>query len=757
MDVPAQTLALLPAALALLTAARTTSRLRHDPAIRTWSLVLMALQAPLSAGIYLAVLDIDLDPQWIAAAAGVGAVLGLAAGTRARAVATVGGRSVRGAGWLPIPTALAAAGVQVAAVVGDLESLRIALGVLTGATGMVLVATCWSLAKLVRFDATPPLAEFAEMPPTATEVLARRTEGSSLPAAASDHSDAGPDGRLPAVMPVRSTPSGARSAGPAPGPPIGVDHGPPSGPPGRVDHGPPSGPPSAPAVKVRSSSSSAPAVGNGTGGVDSSAPPVGQQRVPNWRRWGQVGMVVVCGASVVVGILAVIGRDNDPPDRPSVAATQPSTPGGAVANPGDVPSVVPDTSLPSEPLETAVVTTAPPGSAPIVTGPVETAPTIATVPVTSLAGSRPTGNVAWAVTSDGDDLTMPVIAGTTMLVGSLDGRLMGVDLVSGDLRWTISASTPEPVIPSVIETDAYVVVGSQLAAIDPQTGQSRWAMTTDGFNAFPSSPVAAGATLVTATDLVVYAVDRATGVTWWSTSTDDLSMFTGSPSVAGDLVLVPTETGLVAFDLETGVRRWDFATGPFEGVWSDPIVADRRIVMALGARLVALALDTGDQLWSFTPADGEQLNGSPAVVGETIYVTDGHVYALDAATGAVRWSSDAIDPASSPAVSSTPVPAGEMLLVPALDGLYAIDQLSGQLRWHFPVASQLGVSVPVLFGDDVVVLSISFESSVAHGLDLATGVERWRVDVTGEAYFQPPVVAGNVVLVPGRNEVLAVR
>lgn len=735
MDVLAQTLALLPAALALLTAARTTARLRHDPAVRSWSLVLMALQAPLSVGIYVAVLDVDLEPLRIAAAAGVGAVLGLAAGTRSRAVATVGGRLVRGAGWLLIPTALAAAGVQVTAVFGDLDSVRIALGVLAGATGMVLVAACWSLAKIVRYDATPPVGEFVGMPPTAIEVLARLTEGSSSLAAASDHPDAGPNGRLPAVMLAQSTRSG-----PPPGPQVSS-----------LPWGPP--------VKARADAVTVSEAPQRPAEVASSPPSVGELRRPNRRHWGAVGMVVACGASVVVGIFAVIGRrDNDRPDRPSVEATQPSTPSGThVTNPAVAPLVPPEVSLPSQPLETAAVATAPVGPVPTVTEPLETAPTVATVPVTSVAVSRPTGSVAWAVTSAGDDLTMPVFAGTTMLVGSLDGRLMGVDLASGDIRWTISATTPTPVFPSVIGTDAYVVVGSQLAAIDPQTGQSRWALTTDGFNAFPSSPVAVGGTLVTATDLVVYAVDRATGVTWWSTPADDLVLFTGSPSVAGDLVLVPTETGLVAFDLETGWGRWDFAAGPFEGVWSDPVVADGRLVMAIGARLVALALDTGEQLWSFTPVDGGQLNESPAVVGDTIYVTDGHVYALDTGTGAVRWRSDAVDPASSPAVSSTPVPAGDMLLVPAYDGLYAIDNDTGQLRWHFPVASQLGVGVPVLFGDDVVVLSISFESSVAHGLDLATGVERWRVDVTGEAYFEAPLVAGKVVLVPGRNEVFAVH
>ncbi len=87
------------------------------------------------------------------------------------------------------------------------------------------------------------------------------------------------------------------------------------------------------------------------------------------------------------------------------------------------------------------------------------------------------------------------------------------------------------------------------------------------------------------------------------------------------------------------------------------------------ANVSGLGLD-----WSFTTGDSIE-NSSPAVVDGIVYEgsRDGRVYALDAATGAKKWSFAAGD-----AVESSPAVAGGVVYVGSEDGsVYAWTPLPG--------------------------------------------------------------------------------
>ena len=75
--------------------------------------------------------------------------------------------------------------------------------------------------------------------------------------------------------------------------------------------------------------------------------------------------------------------------------------------------------------------------------------------------------------------------------------------------------------------------------------------------------------------------------------------------------------------------------------------------------MYALDAATGHLRWSYTT--GDCVDSDPAVAGGTVYVGSGDdkVYALDAATGRLRWSyttGDAVD--SGPAVAGGTVYVG---------------------------------------------------------------------------------------------------
>src|SRR5215210_965824 len=82
--------------------------------------------------------------------------------------------------------------------------------------------------------------------------------------------------------------------------------------------------------------------------------------------------------------------------------------------------------------------------------------------------------------------------------------------------------------------------------------------------------------------------------------------------------------------------------------------------------------------WHFTA--GDDIDSSPTVAGDAVYVgsDDGHLYALDAMTGAERWRFEVgSDVYSSPAVA-----AGIVYFSSSNGSIYALDAVTGAERWH---------------------------------------------------------------------------
>jgi hypothetical protein len=122
----------------------------------------------------------------------------------------------------------------------------------------------------------------------------------------------------------------------------------------------------------------------------------------------------------------------------------------------------------------------------------------------------------------------------------------------------------------------------------------------------------------------------------------------GSPlTIARGIMLVESEHLLRAFDLRDGTQRWSF---PLRGIYVSPAVAGKYVFIRSESdnkgQMLALDIDSGTTLWAFTPKrlsskSNSYFGGhltSPVVVDGTVFVGAGkEVYALDAASGAVRW------------------------------------------------------------------------------------------------------------------------
>ena len=254
----------------------------------------------------------------------------------------------------------------------------------------------------------------------------------------------------------------------------------------------------------------------------------------------------------------------------------------------------------------------------------------------------------------------------------------------------------------------------------------------------------------------------------------------GSPiAIARNTILVEAEHHLRAIDLRNGRERWSFAE---TGRYISPAIAGDTVFIRVEAnnegQILALDLATGQQRWAFTPRRlsssatsfwGGHLT-SPVVANGLVFIGAGkELYALDAATGAVRWEYSAQDHIA----SSATVGDGRVYISDARN-LLAIDQQTGALAWKAPATfsiyfSPIVAHQTVFFtnGGNVIALSttdgakrweIGFpdvtlfpaaaqgsrlfvkSTSTLYALDLATGKELWRSDHPNFVSF--PAVAG---------------
>jgi outer membrane protein assembly factor BamB len=150
------------------------------------------------------------------------------------------------------------------------------------------------------------------------------------------------------------------------------------------------------------------------------------------------------------------------------------------------------------------------------------------------------------------------------------------------------------------------------------------------------------------------------------------------------------------------------------------------------------------------------VRSSPAVTRNRVFVgsSDGHLYALDRATGAVRWKYPA-----GGSVLSSPAVADGLVLFTRRDGtLVALDAERGSVRWQIRTGAELPfpwgregwdfyVSSPVIVGN--LAIFAAGDGNI-YALDAATGRERWRY-AAGTLFRSSPAVGDGYVVVGGAD------
>lgn len=262
-----------------------------------------------------------------------------------------------------------------------------------------------------------------------------------------------------------------------------------------------------------------------------------------------------------------------------------------------------------------------------------------------------------------------------------------------------------------------------------------------------ASPVLVGPTLVVAgSDGTVTGLDAATGGVRW---TRDLDVSVQSP-LAGidDRVLVGTVDGSLVILTAGGEVVGTVDTRG--AVRRSPAIADGIGYVAADSGVVtAFDVETGEVRWSLDLAAdatrfAEPEVSTPVYANGTLYVVRGpldlsaphEVVAVDITARSVRWRS----PSPTPDRMFVGAVTDHAVITVGEDGaIRRLDPATGTATSFFENTAGMG-ALPTIVGDT---LFVSSYDGMVRAIDLMTGVERWRVQVRGQATM-PVVVDGRV-------------
>jgi outer membrane protein assembly factor BamB len=177
---------------------------------------------------------------------------------------------------------------------------------------------------------------------------------------------------------------------------------------------------------------------------------------------------------------------------------------------------------------------------------------------------------------------------------------------------------------------------------------------------------------------------------------------------------------------------WSFAAAG-----NAPAIAGGVLYLATGAGIQALDAESGAPLWLYQDTN---VSSAPTVANGLVYFASyNDVVAIDAGTGQFAWSHSTGGTVATPAVD------GDTLLAGSSDNfLYALDALTGALRWKFFVRSEVR-DVPAIAGGRVYFEAYDFQ---VFALTVKTGHKVWSTSVDFIAQA-PPVVANGLVYATG--------
>ncbi|MBQ0988287.1 PQQ-binding-like beta-propeller repeat protein [Streptomyces sp. F63] len=294
----------------------------------------------------------------------------------------------------------------------------------------------------------------------------------------------------------------------------------------------------------------------------------------------------------------------------------------------------------------------------------------------------------------------------------------------------------------VVIGDLLYVTSFEVHALDVATGRRRFKTREVAW----SMDVADGR--IHASDgPTLHTLDAKNGTELWRAPTDGWAYTLKTDG--GTVVTATRGGGVQAWEAASGERLWELtgAQSDFETPEAGPVIHGGVVYVWSDARLRALEARTGAERWSYPVGDAASCGGVPVRLlpapDGAVYICAGtRVLAVDIARGDVRWRFEA--PAaflSPPAFAPGPaVTGGGVYVADYLGTVYALDAADGRDRWRIATEARQSTA-PVLAANGSLHVG---SGSALYTLDAVTGAPKWRFAAQGEVIGAPVVADGRV-------------
>ena len=254
-----------------------------------------------------------------------------------------------------------------------------------------------------------------------------------------------------------------------------------------------------------------------------------------------------------------------------------------------------------------------------------------------------------------------------------------------------------------------------------------------------SAPVIAGSTVVAVGPRVVVAVDLDSGEPLWSVDR------TYGPPVSPAIASIP-DGRVLLYTQGFGDSPPGTSPTPSGEAAASPAPSPAE---PFASNLTAIDLATQEPIWDRPLQLKEVSRTGVTVSGDTAYVGDnrGNVYAVDVASGTLRWS------AKTGGFLANPLASVDGSVVVTVQGgrttrarLVALADGDGSEIWNIEIQGAALFATSPVIGDGQVIVGLSDQT--VRAFDLGDGSERWSARLNGPLFFtSAPALAPDAVVV----------
>lgn len=282
---------------------------------------------------------------------------------------------------------------------------------------------------------------------------------------------------------------------------------------------------------------------------------------------------------------------------------------------------------------------------------------------------------------------------------------------------------------------------NNLISYNPYTGSKQWEVFFKGVS--QGVPVLYKKKLYLTTDAgYFYAVDILKGEISIEKNLQKPSIL--SIAVDNDKVYMGSLTdSFYCYDL-SGNKLWSY--NPGAKCSSSPQVANGNVYFGANVKMHAVNASTGAAVWTSAAVIGSILS-SPRVSNGLVYygATDKKIYAIRENNGSLQWNYSTGD-----IITSSPMVYGGMCIIGSTDyGVYCIDTTSpsappsGELRWKYMTNERINYSSATIHEASNTVLIGGYDFNL-YAIDHVSGTLKWKYPA-GSLIKSSPVVYGNYV------------